>query len=105
MVCLQYFNIFTLIIFQANLVREMKGSGKPKAEWQPHVSALLQLKADLAAAQKAAESQKTSAPSTASSSETAQPAQIAELEEAVKKQVTPIGILLAKKCMASNVSI
>ncbi|XP_034242379.1 methionine--tRNA ligase, cytoplasmic [Thrips palmi] len=71
---------------QANLVREMKGSGKPKAEWQPHVSALLQLKADLAAAQKAAESQSTSAPSTASSSEAAQPAQIAELEEAVKKQ-------------------
>lgn len=62
----------------------MKGSGKPKSEWQPHVSALLQLKADLAAAQKAAEAQSSSAPSTTSS---AQPAQVAELEEAIKKQV------------------
>ena len=31
-------------ISQGNLVRKMKGSGAQKAEWQPHVNALLDMK-------------------------------------------------------------
>ena len=83
-------------------MREMKASGKTKAEWQPHVSALLQLKADLASAQKAAESAPSSTPETlpsksASASATSSSAQISELEVAIKNQV-----LYSKHCLKSQ---
>lgn len=72
---------------QALLVREMKGAGKPRSEWQPHLTTLLQLKADLTAAQKTAESQVQTDPATSTSEATASSgSQIAELEEAIKKQ-------------------
>lgn len=74
---------------QANLVREMKAAKKPKSEWQVHVTTLLQLKADLAAAQKLAESAVDCAQTSHSSGPDAasSPAvQTSELEEAVSKQ-------------------
>lgn len=68
---------------QANVVREMKEAGKPKSEWQPHVATLLQLKANLAAAQKAA----PSAPVAPKAEPASPPASnVSELEEAVKQQ-------------------
>ncbi len=72
----------------------MKGAGKPKSEWQPHVAALLQLKADLAAAQKAAGTDApTSSPAPASSATPkvepvdSNAQNIPALEEAIKQQV------------------
>lgn len=63
----------------------MKSAGKPKSEWQPHVATLLQLKADLASAQKAAP--QTSPANVAVSSDSSQSAQVVDLEDAIKKQV------------------
>ncbi len=73
------------IYSQADLVRVMKSSGKPKTEWQPEVATLLKLKADLAAAQKAAAAQAQSTPVTVGTSET-----VTTLQAAVDKQVKSI---------------
>lgn len=43
--------ISSILFFQGDLVRGMKGSGKAKAEWQPEVNKLLQLKQQLTALQ------------------------------------------------------
>ncbi|KAK3927898.1 Methionine--tRNA ligase, cytoplasmic [Frankliniella fusca] len=76
---------------QANLVREMKGAKKPKSEWEPHVAILLQMKADLAAAQKAMTTGSVTSSLPAPAAPEAEPAcpnvtSIAVLEEAIKQQ-------------------